>query len=91
MGLSVPVHPGLERRSQTSDTHHSHQCSSLRSGHVSCAEGLVEEDWKEVLVRHLGRVLLGSTVSVWLGWLSFSCSIGEIPFSVGLVNQLCLF
>jgi len=28
---------------------------------------------------------LGSTVSGWLGWLSFSCSIGKKPFSVGLV------
>jgi len=59
VGLSVPVHPGPESSSQTNGAHYSHQCSSLHSGHVSCAEGLVEEDWKEVLVRHSGRVLLG--------------------------------
>ena len=70
MGLSIPVNPGLKRSSQTSGAHHSHQCSSLHSGHVSCAEGLVEEDWKEVLVRHSERVLLRSTVSVWLSVLS---------------------
>ena len=70
MGLSVPVRPGLERSSQTIGAHYSHQCSSLHSGHVPCAEGLVEEDWQEVLVRHSDRVLLGSTVFVWLGLLS---------------------
>jgi len=64
VGFSVPLNPGLERSSQTSGSHHSHQCSSLHSGHVPCAEGLVEEDWKEILVRHSGRALLGSTVSV---------------------------
>ena len=52
MGLSVPVHPGLEESSQTCGAHHSHQFPPLHSGHVSCVEGLVEEDWKEVLVRH---------------------------------------
>ena len=72
MGLSVRVHPGLERSSQTSGAHHSHQCSSLHSGHVPCPEGLVEEDWHEVLVRHSDRVLLRSTVSLWLGLLSRS-------------------
>lgn len=58
MGLSLSVHTGLERSSQTSGAHHSHQCPSLHSGHVPCAEGLVEEDWKEVLVRHLSRTKL---------------------------------
>ena len=52
MGLSVPVHPGLEESSQMCGAHHSHQFPPLHSGHVSCVEGLVEEDWKEVLVRH---------------------------------------
>lgn len=75
MGLSVPVHPGLEESSQKSGAHHSHQCPPLHSGHVSCAEGLVEEDWKEVLVRHLSRVLLESAVYVWLDFLRFSCSV----------------
>jgi hypothetical protein len=36
----------------------------------------------------LGRVLFRSTVSGWLGWSGFSCSIGQKPFSVGLVDQL---
>ena len=40
------------------------------------------------VIAQLGRVLLGSTVSGWLGWLSFSCSNGKNPFSVGLVAQL---
>ena len=53
MGLSLSVNAGLERSPQTSGAHHSHQCFSLHSGHVSCAEGLVEKDWKEVLVRHV--------------------------------------
>ena len=58
MGLSVPVHPGLKRSPQTSGAYHSHQCSSLHSGHVSCTEGLVEEDWEQVLVRNSDLVLL---------------------------------
>ena len=37
---------------------------------------------------NLGPVLLGSTVFGWFGWLSFSCSIGRKPFSVGMVDQL---
>ena len=32
---------------------------------------------------HVGRVLLGSIV---LGWLGFSCSIGQKLFFVGLVD-----
>ena len=35
---------------------------------------------------HLGRVLLGSTVFSWLGFLM--CSIRKKTFSVGLVDQL---
>ena len=35
----------------------------------------------------LSRVLLGSTVSGWMGWLGFLCSIGEKLFLVGLVDQ----
>ena len=30
---------------------------------------------------------LGSTVSVWLSWSIFPCSVGEKPFSVGFVDQ----
>ena len=41
--------------------------------------------WENTL---LGRVLLGTTVFGRLSWLGFSCSIGEKPFSVGLIDQL---
>lgn len=57
MGLSSSVHPGLERSAQTHGAHHSHQRPALRSGHVSCMQGLVEEDWKEVLVANLSEML----------------------------------
>ena len=46
------------------------------------------KNW-DVLNNHLGRVLLGPTGLGWLGWLGFStCSIGNQPFSVCLVDQL---
>ena len=38
---------------------------------------------------HLGRVLWGSTIFSWLGWLGFfRVLLGKKPFSVGLVDQL---
>ena len=43
----------------------------------------VWENWTP----NLGRVLLESTISGWMGWLGFLCSIGK-PFLVGLVEMV---
>lgn len=53
LGFSPSVHPGLERSAETRGTYHSYQRAALYSGHVPCLQGLVEEDWKEVLVKEL--------------------------------------
>ena len=41
---------------------------------------------QSVIMAKQGRVLLGSVVSGWLGWLGFSCFVEKL-FSIGLVDQ----